>query len=269
VRAIRLSGIAAFAVLCAAVAVVVVVHIHNTHAQLQVGCTVNAVVLRPDQAKNAATIAAVGSKLGMPDHAVTVALAAALQESKLINLPGGDRDSGGLFQERPSEGWGTYDQVRDPVYAATVFFQHLAAIPAWEQLPVTEAAQQVEISGAPDAYAQWEPEARAIARAVTGEDPHALSCYHGGVATISGDIATIADAELGTNTISGPQPPARGWAMCAWLVTHATDFAIDSVTFGGYKWTAGTGQWTATSAPTDNVSYVVGSPQPTTPYEGH
>ena len=118
--------------------------------------------LSPEQTANAATIAAVGQRLGMPDHAVTVALATAMQESNLANLSGGDRDSAGLFQQRPSQGWGTYAQVTDPVHASTEFYDHLRALPDWQQLTVTEAAQRVQHSAAPDAYAEWEPEARAL-----------------------------------------------------------------------------------------------------------
>ncbi|MFL6053788.1 MAG: hypothetical protein ACJ72W_12870 [Actinoallomurus sp.] len=109
----------------------------------------------------------------MPDHAVTVALATAMQESRLKDLPGGDRDSAGLFQQRPSQGWGTHAQIVDPVHAATAFYQRLKTLPGWKQLSVTEAAQDVQHSATPDAYAQWEPQARAIASALTGERAHA------------------------------------------------------------------------------------------------
>src|SRR6516225_3455108 len=85
-----------------------------------------------DQAANATTIAAVGKQLGLPDHAVTVALAAALQESELHNLPGGDLDSLGLFQQRPSQGWGTAGQIMTPRYAALAFYRHLAVVPGWQ-----------------------------------------------------------------------------------------------------------------------------------------
>ena len=80
-----------------------------------------------DQAANSTTIAAVGKRLGLPDHAVTVALAAALQESRLHNLPYGDRDSLGLFQQRPSQGWGTATEILTPSYAAAAFFRALTA----------------------------------------------------------------------------------------------------------------------------------------------
>jgi hypothetical protein len=94
-------------------------------------------VLTSEQTDNAATIAAVGIRLDMPDHAVTVALATALQESRLTDLSGGDRDSAGLFQQRPSQGWGTYAQVNDPVHASTAFYQRLHAIPGWSELTDT------------------------------------------------------------------------------------------------------------------------------------
>ena len=103
-----------------------------------------------DQAANSTTIAAVGKRLGLPDHAVTVALAAALQESRLHNLPYGDRDSLGLFQQRPSQGWGTATEILTPSYAAAAFFRALTRVPSWETLPITDAAQKVQRSGAAD-----------------------------------------------------------------------------------------------------------------------
>ncbi len=201
-----------------------------------------------EQAGNAATIAAVGTKLGLPPHAVTIALATAWQESKLINLTGGDRDSAGLFQQRPSQGWGTYDQVTDPVHAATAFYQHLIAKPGWDQLSVTEAAQRVQHSATPDAYAQWEPEARAMASALTGETQAQLSCHNLTVAPTKQDIATVADQEWGTASLSGSHDATQGWAIGSWLVAKATQLGIDSVTVGDRTWTAATGDWSASSA---------------------
>src|SRR3954451_16147892 len=124
--------------------------------------------LTPSKAANAATIAAVGRRNGLPDHAVTIALATALQESKLRNLTYGDRDSIGLFQQRPSQGWGTPLQLQDPVYAAQAFYGRLTKVRGWQTAEVTAAAQAVQRSGAPYAYADWESEARALARAFTG-----------------------------------------------------------------------------------------------------
>ena len=130
------------------------------------GCTTalgeGAGTVTVEQADNAATIAGVGLAMGMPDHAVTVALATAMQESGLRNLPDGDRDSAGLFQQRPSQGWGTLEQVTDPVYAATAFYAKLRTEPDWPTLSVTEAAQLVQRSATPEAYARWEPMARSL-----------------------------------------------------------------------------------------------------------
>ncbi|HVW40137.1 MAG TPA: hypothetical protein VHC18_02190 [Amycolatopsis sp.] len=215
-------------------------------------CTASGYQLSPQQAQNAATIAAVGDRLGMPDHAVTVALATALQESKLVNLTGGDRDSAGLFQQRPSQGWGTYEQVTDPVHAATAFYQRLRAQPNWTELSVTEAAQLVQRSAAPDAYAQWEPEARAFAGALTGQTPGALACGDLVFGTTTADLVNTAGAELGTAVLSGRHDVARGWAMASWLVANAVRFGVDQVTFDGRTWTAASGAWAATG-PADGI----------------
>ncbi|MGZ6969398.1 MAG: hypothetical protein ACXVKN_16860, partial [Acidimicrobiia bacterium] len=91
-----------------------------------------------EQAVNARVIAAVAAEVGMPNHAVTVALAAAFQESKLHNISHGDRDSVGLFQQRPSSGWGTKGQIMDPVYSTKKFYAALVKIKGWETMPVTK-----------------------------------------------------------------------------------------------------------------------------------
>jgi hypothetical protein len=226
------------------------------------GCTVTAIgsagstfALSPDQAGNAATIAAVGQQLGMPDHAVTIALATAIQESDLANLAGGDRDSAGLFQQRPSQGWGTHAQVTDPVHASTAFYQHLRAVPGWQQLSVTDAAQQVQHSGAPDAYAQWESEARAVAVALTGQTPGALTCHDLAITAPSASIADTASAEWGTGAVSGPHPATRGWALSLWLVAHAQRLGVDRVGFAGWTWTAASGAWSQGGPAVDTLSF--------------
>jgi hypothetical protein len=197
-----------------------------------------------EQAANATTIAAVGKRMGLPDHAVTVAVAAALQESGLRNLTHGDRDSLGLFQQRPSQGWGAPSQILTPSYAAGAFYQHLVGVPGWQALPVTDAAQRVQRSGSPSAYARWETEARVIARATTGEVPAGLSCR----APIQGAVspAVLQQAmtqELGASSLGVQMDPARGWTVAAWLVGHASPFGIRSVSFSGQIWTPDAEQW--------------------------
>jgi hypothetical protein len=205
--------------------------------------------MTPEQADNAATIAGVGIRLGMPPHAVTVAIATALQESGLHNLAGGDRDSVGLFQQRPSQGWGTAEQISDPVYAATMFYQRLRQQPHWTTVEVTEAAQLVQHSAAPEAYARWEPQARATAAALTGEDDAALGCRDPKLGPPASGLVSLAKRELGTAALSGPQPPARGRALANWLVAHAARLAIDRVTVDGTTWTARSGEWSRTGPP--------------------
>ncbi|WP_316748110.1 heavy metal transporter [Streptomyces herbicida] len=130
----------------------------------------------PEQAVNAATIAAVGTGRGMPERAVTIALATSLQESGLRNIEHGDRDSLGLFQQRPSQGWGTEKQIMDPAYSAGIFYEHLAKVPDYTELPLTVAAQRVQRSGFPEAYAKHEPDAKLLAAALTGQSAATLTC---------------------------------------------------------------------------------------------
>jgi hypothetical protein len=130
----------------------------------------------PEQAAHAATIAAVAEERGLPARAVTIALATAYQESDLRNLDHGDRDSLGLFQQRPSQGWGTPEQIRDPAYAVGRFYDALVQIPDYRELDITVAAQQVQRSAYPEAYADHEPDARVLASALSGNSPGALSC---------------------------------------------------------------------------------------------
>ena len=122
----------------------------------------------PDQITNAATIVAVGKQMNIPEPGLVIAIATAMQESSLRNLDHGDRDSLGLFQQRPSQGWGAPAQLTDPTYAAATFYRRLLAIPGWQQMSLNDAAQAVQQSATPNAYGQHEPAARAITNAVAG-----------------------------------------------------------------------------------------------------
>jgi len=139
------------------------------------GCTVEVggVVadLSTEQAENAATIAAVGVRRGLPARAVSIALATAYQESKINNLDHGDRDSLGLFQQRPSMGWGTPEQLQDPYYATNAFYDALEKVDGYDSMRITEAAQAVQRSGFPEAYEDHADDARALASALTGYSP--------------------------------------------------------------------------------------------------
>jgi len=123
--------------------------------------------LNDDMRSNASVIVQVGRDLGVSDYGIVIALATAMQESSMRNLTWGDLDSVGLFQQRPSAGWGSVEQLTDPAYAARLFYggesnpnrgytRGLLDIPGWESMPLTVAAQRVQISAYPDAYAKWE-----------------------------------------------------------------------------------------------------------------
>ncbi|MFD5111707.1 C40 family peptidase [Streptomyces sp. NPDC058391] len=135
--------------------------------------------LPAEQIPNAQTIVATGISLDVPKKGQIIALATAMQESRLRNLNYGDRDSLGLFQQRPSQGWGTAQQIRDPVYASEHFYKALLKVDGWQQMTVTQAAQTVQKSGLPDAYAQWEALSTALQDAIaktfpsTGNDTYA------------------------------------------------------------------------------------------------
>ncbi|MFE9042483.1 C40 family peptidase [Streptomyces sp. NPDC007818] len=119
-----------------------------------------------EQIPFAKTIQATGVAMNIPARGQVVALATALQESGLRNLTWGDRDSLGLFQQRPSMGWGTANEILDPVHASTKFYEELRQVSGWESLSVTQAAQAVQKSGYPEAYAKWEPLATALQKAI-------------------------------------------------------------------------------------------------------
>lgn len=135
-----------------------------------------------EQLANAAAIVATGRQLGVPERGLWVALATALQESGLRNLDYGDRDSLGLFQQRPSQGWGSPAQVRDPRYAATQFFTRLIDVPDWTSMPLWQSAQTVQRSAFPLAYAKWEQEAADILAAVGNASPASAAVGAGGCA---------------------------------------------------------------------------------------
>jgi hypothetical protein len=144
------------------------------------GCTATVssrtVSLSTTQAANASLIAAVAGRRGLPARAVSIALTAAYQESKIENLAYGDSDSLGLFQQRPSQGWGTPKQIMNRYYATNAFYEALERIPGYQTMSITKAAQEVQHSAYPRAYAIHVPDARALASALTGFSRASFSC---------------------------------------------------------------------------------------------
>ncbi|MFG1831038.1 hypothetical protein [Micromonospora chersina] len=122
--------------------------------------------LNDEQTANAKAIIAATKKAGLPERAAVISIATSLQESKLENLghlgDANDHDSLGLFQQRPSSGWGTPEQITNPEYSTLAFLKGLKQVDGWQDMPLTEAAQTVQVSAYPDAYAQWEQQAADI-----------------------------------------------------------------------------------------------------------
>ena len=220
------------------------------------GCTVPGtdVSVTTEQAANAATIAAVARSRGLPPRATVLALATAQQESRLRNLDHGDRDSLGLFQQRPSQGWGSEAQVQDPVYAAGKFFDRLVEVPGWETGRLTEVSQAVQRSGFPEAYQQWEPMATALAGALLAASPSSLVCSFSPAAAV-GSMAdrTAAVAESVRREAGAPTVEADGtvsvatasWPEASWAVAHAERLQLAQVAMDGWQWTPDAG-WTST-----------------------
>ncbi|MGQ0844477.1 MAG: hypothetical protein ACT4QF_10110 [Sporichthyaceae bacterium] len=253
----------------------VTVKLASEHVVFTQACTATAagttVRVSLEQAGHAATIAAVATRRDLPARATTIALATTLQESGLRNLDYGDRDSLGLFQQRPSQGWGSESQVQDPVYAAGKFFDALVKLEDYRTMNIGDAAQAVQRSGFPDAYDKHEPRARVLASALMGYSPGSFSC-----ALRRADVET---EEAGPNgrtpraeqalrelqAAFGPQEVALvaaptpktvrvrftgeaagadrvGWAGASWLVAKAHSLDVDRVRFGGREWRLGRSQ---------------------------
>ncbi|GGW85005.1 heavy metal transporter [Streptomyces noursei] len=228
--------------------------------------------LTSEQAANAATISAVAASRGLPERAVTIALATAMQESGLRNINFGDRDSVGLFQQRPSQDWGTVQQIMDPVYSSGEFYRHLVKVPGYSRLPLTVAAQKVQRSGYPQAYAKHEANAALLTGALTGRNGDVLSCTvshpvdgagpdgaakvreklvrefgadvlprtdaAGGRAAGSGRSLTVPVQSDGYQATTPGDAGQRGWQLANWALAHAADLHIERISYAGRTWTA-------------------------------
>lgn len=227
--------------------------------------------LSPAQADNAALVAGTAVRRGLPARAATIALATAQQESKLINIDHGDRDSLGLFQQRPSQGWGTAEEILDPGYSTNAFYDGLVKIDDYEDMDITDAAQEVQRSAYPQAYARHEVRSRAWASSLTGHSAASVTCELAPVEEAAMRDATAArDAvvgRLGRDLGLGPTgaatreaatvevdaagltpgDPARGaWAVAHWAVATAQATNTIEVRVADQVWTRDTAEWTTT-----------------------
>jgi len=250
------------------------------------------------QADNAALVAGTAVRRGFPARAATIGLATALQESRLVNIDYGDRDSVGLFQQRPSQGWGSVEQIMDPVYSTNAFYDVLETVDGYEAMEVTVAAQTVQRSAFPDAYAQHEPRSRAWASALTGWSPASLTCDLAPVAAteldadtpptlpfqdrlardlgdgarvapLDGDTSTVAVDTTGLPGAGEDDGPARAaWAVAQWAVATADATNVVAVDVADRRWSRDDSTWVTldpeTSTPLDpgRVRVQVAAPDP-------
>lgn len=218
----------------------------------------------PERLANASTIAGLAVKRRLPSRAAVIAIATAMQESKLQNLRHGDRDSLGLFQQRPSQGWGTPEQILNPVFATNSFYDRLVRVPGYLTRPLTQVAQAVQLSGFPEAYGRHEAEATVLADALTGARPAAVTCRleptvlsrratqlakdlrdewglsaqsAAGVDEQRAEQATVPGA--GATIVVAATSSTQAWAVGAWAVAHAERHGIDLVRVGRHEWTRG------------------------------
>jgi hypothetical protein len=205
-----------------------------------------------EQGRWATLIAAVAQQRGLPPRATTIAIATAFQESKIHNIDYGDRDSVGLFQQRPSQGWGTVEQIMDPLYSIGAFYDALVKVKGYEGMVINDAAQLVQRSGFPRAYAQHEDYARALASALRGYSRARFTCQinagsSGGTTKVVedvtrafGDIEVTRKGDDATYPLTGKVDDvnARGWSIAHYLVGQASSLGISEVSFDRRTWRA-------------------------------
>lgn len=223
----------------------------DTPLPLEDRCTATAgghtTTIDPEQARNAAIIAGMSIKRGLVPRAASIALATAYQESKIRNLDYGHADSIGLFQQRPSKGWGTVEQIMDPWYSTREFYRAMERVPKWESKDINDVAQAVQRSAYPDAYRQHEANARALASSLTGETPASFRCAITSPAT--GDPAGMASflrrtvgqpaitvKRDGTRLTVTARTPADAWAVAHLAIANTGTFGLARATLGPYSW---------------------------------
>jgi hypothetical protein len=223
--------------------------------------------ITPEQARNAAIIAGVSIRRGLVPRAASIALATAYQESGIRNLDYGHSDSLGLFQQRPSKGWGTVEQITDPWYSSATFYKAMERIRNWKTKDINNVAQAVQRSAYPDAYRKHVPNARALASSLTGETPASFTCVVGTPGKADPEaMASFLKKTLGAGAVETrldgstltvtAENPTRAWAVAHLAIANTAGYGLASVEVGPYSWThstsalaewQGTGPSTATS----------------------
>lgn len=210
--------------------------------------------LSAEQAMNASIIVSESIRRGLPARAATIALATAMQESRLQNIDYGDRDSVGLFQQRPSQDWGTVEQIMNPWYSSGQFYDHLVRVRNWQSGDINDVAQAVQRSGVPDGYRKHVESAKVWASVLTGNSTAGLTCLnrtakaeYPNTKALS-QILSIGLKGNVTSTRSGKtltltaKSPALAWAAAAMTMSTLQNEPINTITVGTQTWTHSTEQ---------------------------
>jgi len=198
-----------------------------------------------EQAHFASIIAGVSVRRGLPARAASIALATAYQETGIRNLDYGDRDSVGLFQQRPSQGWGTKRQLMDPDYAAEQFYDALVKIKNWQSDDINDVAQKIQRSGHPEAYNDHEADGRVLASALTGQSAAGFSCLDRSGS--AGDLkelrrsfqrtfGNLDDPADGSVVMIRAGSERRAWAYAHYAVANASLYGVTTVKIAERSW---------------------------------
>lgn len=234
-------------------------------------------IIDPEQARNAAIIAGMSIKRGLAPRAASIALATAYQESGLRNLDYGHSDSIGLFQQRPSKGWGTVEEIMNPWYSTREFYRAMERIKSWKTKDINDVAQTVQRSAYPEAYRQHVPNAKTLASSLTGETPASFTCVINSPASADPEgMSTFLTKTLGTDHVSTSahdatltvtaDDPDKAWAVAHLAIANTESYGLISVTVGPYTWTHSTttlAQWQGQGPSTaTSVRLVFAGPSP-------
>ena len=201
-----------------------------------------------DQAHYASIIVGLSVRRGLPPRAASIAMATVYQETGIRNLEYGDRDSVGLFQQRPSQGWGSVRQLQDPYYATNRFYDALVKIDGWESGDITDVAQQVQRSGYPEAYRDHESDARVLASTLTGHSSAGFSCLdrsntpgdpEGLAGSLRKTFGKVSPETIDARVVVNARNTRLAWAYAHYAVANAKYYGVTTVKIGDRTWQTG------------------------------
>jgi hypothetical protein len=217
----------------------------------------SAVAVDLDQAHYASIIVGLSVRRGLPPRAASIAMATVYQETGIRNLDYGDRDSVGLFQQRPSQGWGSVKQLSDPYYATDAFYDALVKIDGWESGDINDVAQQVQRSGYPEAYRDHESDARVLASTLTGHSPAGFVCLdrsnapgdpEGLARSLRRTFGRVSPETVDATVLVNARNTRLAWAYAHYAVANAKYYGVTAVKVGDRTWQTGEfnlPEWTA------------------------